>query len=123
MFRVLCVVCVSFLAMGGAAFVIAEEGKKPKNTIKEVMGDAHKGGLLKKVTDGSASKADKEKLLGFYVSLYENKPPQGEAASWNAKTSALLAAAAKVVLDDKDGVADLKAASNCKACHEVHKKS
>lgn len=123
MSKVLCVACMSFVALGWVSLAVADEGKKPRSTIKEVMGEAHKGGLLKKVTEGGASKADKEKLLAFYVSLYENKAPQGDAASWTTKTGALLAAAAKVVLEDKDGVADLKAASNCKACHDQHKKA
>ena len=49
------------------------------------------------------------------------RSPKGDDASWTAKTTAL-AAAAHEVAEKKAGAVDkLKAASDCKACHSVHK--
>jgi hypothetical protein len=79
--------------------------------------------LLKTVTDGTATDEDRKKLLDMYVSLWDNKPPKGDAASWSEKTSQLIVAASKVVLEREDGVAALKKAANCAECHNAHKGS
>ena len=95
---------------------------KPKD-IKEVMAVAHKGkeSIVEKIKAGSASDDDKKKLVGLYEALSGFKPPKGDEKSWKDKTDALLAAA-KEVADKKDGAVDkLKKASDCKACHSVHK--
>ena len=96
-----------------AAFVLAVTGlgtyqagfqDKPKYTIPDVMQTAHrppekdKPTLLKTVSDGKASKEQKEKLLELYTALGQNKPPKGDAKSWNEKTDALVSAAACVLL-------------------------
>lgn len=90
-------------------------------TIKVVMNDAHKSGLLKKVANGQASDEEKAQLLMLYKGLAANEPPQGDAESWQMKTSALVAAAQAAVDGDADAGAELQAAANCKACHSVHK--
>ena len=49
------------------------------------------------------------------------KPAKGDEASWKTKTAALVSAA-KDLVEKKAGAADaLKKASDCKACHSVHK--
>jgi hypothetical protein len=106
--------------VGGVLIGLAAEGKA-KYTIKQVMKDAHKDGLLKKVTEGGSSRTDQEKLLDLYVSLWEQKPPKGEEASWAKKTGDLVVGAAKVVLGQEGAAAALKATVNCKACHDSHK--
>jgi hypothetical protein len=107
----------------GTAWALSpiQDGAKPKHSVKEVMADAHKSKLVNKVQDGQASKEEKEKLLGLYISLYENKPPKGDQASWNEKTGALVVAGAKVVLGQDGAAESLKAAANCGACHKAHK--
>jgi hypothetical protein len=105
----------------GLGIVAATQDKKPKHTIKQVMGEAHKSKLVNKVQEGKASQEEKEKLLSMYISLYENKPPMGEVASWQQKTADLVVAGAKVVLGAEDGSESLKAAANCAACHTAHK--
>ena len=70
-----------------------EKGDKAKYTIKEVMQEAHKSGLVRKVAQGKAEKADKEKLVEYYTSLPQNKPPKGDAKEWKDQTEAMLAAA------------------------------
>ncbi|MER3416449.1 MAG: hypothetical protein C4297_09595 [Gemmataceae bacterium] len=96
---------------------------KPKYTIKEVMEQAHKGGLLKQVLSGKAAKEDRDNLLEYYRALAANKPPRGDLKSWKQKTEALVNAAEALTMDaaDKKALAALKKASNCMACHNVHR--
>src|SRR5262245_17982887 len=97
----------------------AQDAKK--ETIKEVMKVAMKGGLCKKVASGEASAEDKTKLAGLFAALHENKPPKGEQSSWDEKTKALVDAA-NDVLAGKSGAGDsLQKAANCMACHSAHK--
>ena len=95
---------------------------KPKS-IKEAMTSTHKGddSLVKKVQAGKGSDADHKRLLEIYEFLATQKPSKGDEASWKAKTSALVTAA-KDLVDKKAGAAEtFKKASDCKACHSVHK--
>jgi hypothetical protein len=97
---------------------------KAKHTIKEVMQAAHgrEGARLRqKVIDGQATAEEKVQLMDMYLSLAENAPPRGSAEDWHTKTDALLVAAVKVVAGREDGVAALRTASNCMACHSAHR--
>ena len=77
-------------------FVWAQEAAaEPKYTIKEVMGQAHKDGLLQKVVDGDATPEEKALLLDLYLSLLENNPPQGDADAFHAKAGEAVVAAAR----------------------------
>jgi len=96
-------------------------GQDKKATTADVMQKCMKGGLCKKVADGKASKEEKAELLAYFTAMAENKPGKGDAKSWESKTKALVEAAKLCAADDKDGPAKLKAAANCKACHDVHK--
>ena len=58
---------------------------QPKHSVKEVMVNAHKSGLLEKAVKGEASQDEKLVLLDHYVSLAENKPTKGSAESWQEK--------------------------------------
>jgi len=90
--------------------------------VKEVMA-LHKGkdSFLSKVLAGKGSDDDLKKLVSAYEVMAAQKPPTGDEASWKTLTAALVAAA-KEAQGKKDGALDkLKAASNCKACHEHHK--
>ncbi|HLY74672.1 MAG TPA: hypothetical protein VKU80_11195 [Planctomycetota bacterium] len=89
---------------------------------KEVMA-LHKGkeSFLANILAGKGSDDDLKKLVGAYEVLAAQKAPKGDEGSWKNLTSALLTAA-KEAQAKKDGALDkLKAASNCKACHEPHK--
>ena len=99
----------------------AAQEKAPKS-IKEIM-KSHKGkeSLVAKVTAGNGSDEENKTVLGLYEALATFKPPKGDEGSWKAKTTALVGAA-KELVDKKEGAAaKLKAAANCKACHDVHK--
>jgi hypothetical protein len=100
----------------------AEEEKKPKYTIKEVMKAGHAKGKLKdKVADGTATDEEKVALIAYYEALAANKPPKGDADAWKEKTTALITAA-KDAAEGKEGAGEkLKAAANCAACHKDHK--
>lgn len=112
------IVCLTVAALGtvaGLRYAQAEDDAKPKYTIKQVMKEAHKDGLLKKVLGGDASDAEKEKLCELYVALAANKCPKGDAADWKEKTETIVKAC-------KAGDnAALKTATNCGACHKEHK--
>jgi hypothetical protein len=121
--KVLPLVAVVVVLGGAAMFQAAEtKVKKPKYTIKQVMKTAHEeDGLRDKVLSGKAEKADKEKLLEMYIALSQNKPPKGSPVAWKKRTATIVAAAKSVVEDDKDGIARLTKATNCKSCHMSHR--
>ena len=104
--------------MAALGFGLGAE-EKPKYTIKQVMKTAHKGGLLKKVSEGKASDEEKKQLVELYEAMAALKPPKGEESSWKEKTTALVEAAKEA--QEGKGVEKLKAAADCKACHSGHK--
>lgn len=101
--------------------VDAQGKDEPKYTIKEVMKKAHVGGLLKKVTGGKASAEEKEQLVELYVALCQNKAPKGEQAEWVARCKEIVAAAKGAAKGEEKAVAALGKATNCGACHKLHK--
>ena len=96
-------------------------GEKPKYTIKQVMQQAHRKGLLKEVLSGSADEGKKKELLAMYVALSQNKPPSGSAEDWKKRTGAIVAAAKAVAAGKDEATKRLAKATNCKACHDEHK--
>ena len=107
--------------MQSIAWAQDAEAAKPKHTIEEVMEKAHKGGLLNKVAGGEASDEEKAELLDLYVSLVENEPPRGDAASYQKLATAAVMGAARVVVGRDGAEAQLKRAVNCMACHRDHR--
>ena len=113
---------VATLSMSVVLVLAADQDKsQPKHSIKEIMVNAHKAGLLEKVVKGDASPDEKLVLLDHYVSLAENKPPKGSAESWQEKTNAIVLAAAKVAVGRDGSAMLLKNATDCAACHKLHK--
>jgi hypothetical protein len=98
-----------------------DEAAAPKHTIKEVMANAHKAGLLKKVLADQATQEEKLVLLDHYISLAENVPAKGDEAGWHEKTGLIVMAAAKVSVGREGSLELLKTTTNCKACHDDHK--
>lgn len=95
------------------------------DVIKTVMKTYHKpdDALCKKVSGGTASDAELGTLLKAYQDMCAAMPPKGEKAAWVKKCQALIGAVKKVQAKDAAGVAEYKAAVNCKACHTDHKGS
>ena len=104
-----------------SVLVNAEESDGKKYSTKEVMKVAFKGGLLKKVSSGNASAEEAEKLHAMLVSLSKNQPKKGDADSWKKLTSALVKASTAVKEGTEGAGVMLQKASNCKACHNIHK--
>jgi hypothetical protein len=120
------VVAVLAVGMGSwisLAIAADEDAPKAKHTIKEVMKLGHKKGesLLEKVTSGEATAEEKQQLLDLYISLVECEPKKGDASSWQKLAGGAALAAAKVVVGREGAVDELKKASDCGACHKLHK--
>lgn len=98
----------------------AEEDVKP---IKEVMAEAMKGGLQKKIVKGEASDEEKMKFLDMMISLVENDPPQGDATEWKMTAGTAMMNAAKVVVGREGAAKALAESTNCMACHAKFKPS
>jgi hypothetical protein len=105
----------------GIGLLQSREEEKPKYTIKEVMKEAHKSGLWKKVADGKASKDEEKKLVEYYTSLAENKPPKGDEAAFKAKATAMLKAAKEAAAGKEEGRDELKKLVKCMDCHKMFK--
>jgi hypothetical protein len=88
----------------------ADDKKITHEQIEEVM----KKGFKAKLHEDLA--ANKEVLVKYAAWLAAYKPHKGDPKSWKKKTDALTAA---IKANDQ---AAFKKASNCKACHNVHKK-
>jgi hypothetical protein len=102
----------------------SEQKRTPKETVKQVMGKAMspKGEQLnKKVLSGKATNEEKLQLLDLFISLTENEAPKGDQASWQALTNSAMVAAARVAVGREGAIDELKAATNCKKCHDAHK--
>ena len=104
-----------------SVLVNAEESDGKKYSTKEVMKVAFKGGLLKKVSSGNASAEEAKNLHAMLVSLSKNQPKKGDADSWKKLTSALVKASTAVKEGTEGAGVMLQKASNCKACHNIHK--
>ncbi len=77
--------------------------------------------LIQRVAAGDSNDVEKQRLLKVLTGLANTQPDRGSVESWKAKTAALLSAAEDVI-DGKEGAGDrLRAASNCRACHAVHR--
>ncbi|WP_145385348.1 hypothetical protein [Stieleria neptunia] len=117
-------VCLVAVALVGLPAIAADDDSdKPKFKTKQVMKEAFKGPLLKKVAGGDGSAEDAKKLHAMLVALSKNEPPRGEEKSWKELTGALVKAGKAAVEGDADAGAMLKKAANCKACHSKHKPS
>ncbi|MBI1372038.1 MAG: hypothetical protein GC159_04665 [Phycisphaera sp.] len=94
------------------------------DAIEKVMKAGFKGKTspVKKIIEGEGGEAEYKQLLEWTRTLASSKPPKGDAASWKEKTGALVNAAELLTNGKKsEGIAALKEAANCKACHKVHK--
>jgi len=109
--------------VGGVGYRAEEKkGEKPKYTIKQVMKMAHgKDGLRNKVTEGTATKEEKEKLLELYTALSQNKPPKGDEKDWQERTAKLVKAAKDVVAGKAAGIKELPQPADCMGCHSMHR--
>ena len=106
--------------LGIAAALFSFTSFATAGDFSEIMKKGFKGtkenpALLKKVLGGSATADEKAKLAEYIKKMATLKPEKGDADSWKQKSEALVKAI------EKDDLKALKQASNCKACHKVHK--
>jgi hypothetical protein len=119
---VLAILLMAILSLTQALVWAQESGdSEAKYTIKEVMTQAHKEGLIQKVEKGEATAEEKAKLLDLYLSLLENDPPQGDAVDFKEKASAAVVAAARVVVGREDAEARVRRGVDCAGCHREHR--
>lgn len=77
--------------------------------------------LILRAAAGDASETEKKRLLKVLTGMAQAQPDHGGAESWKARTGALTAAA-QDLLDGKDGAGErLRAAADCRACHQAHR--
>lgn len=107
---------------------VAAEGGKTKDeeiiaSVMKLCNKAPKGTpkLAEKVADGSASDEETKKVVDSYKTLKGTKPPKGEAATWDKRIDALLAAVDALDKKEAGAAAKFKEANACKACHTDHK--
>ena len=110
------------LAAQAASLTFSDDDPpKEKLTIKVIMKEAHKDGLIKKVATGKASEKETKRLHELYTEMAKLSPPKGDKKSWDEKTKALVDSAKAAVDKDPKFKTKLKNASNCSACHKIHK--
>lgn len=95
----------------------------PQMSIEEIMKKGYKGdgSPLKRLLTGRGTKDDAKLMLDLNKALAASKPDKGDQADWTQRTSALLKASEQINAGDRAGIAALKAASDCKSCHKLHK--
>ena len=77
--------------------------------------------LVQKAAAGQASDVEKKRLLTVLTGMTNTRPEQGSVEAWKARTAAL-ASAAQDLVDGKEGAGDrLRAASDCRTCHQAHR--
>ncbi len=99
----------------------AEPPPRDDVEIKDVMQEVMKGGLLRKAMKDDASLEDRMRVLDMFVSLSESEALKGDADEWNAATSDVLTSYAKFLVGREGGAEAVKAATNCKSCHDRFK--
>ena len=112
------------IAATGIAFTLnAMADDAGHELIEKAMKEGHKGktSIVAKIKDGSATKADIEKLHKFYQEMSKVKPPRGDAEAWKKKTTQLANLTGKLAKGDEKAKAAFGKAVNCKACHSKHK--
>ena len=116
---------VLILSLAGALTVSRGAGfDESRRVVVAAMRRVFSGpdALIQKAAAGEASEKEKQLLLTVLKGMAAAHQAHGDAASWKAKTQALVAAAQDLV-DGKEGARKrLRAASACKACHLVHRR-
>lgn len=108
---------------GALANIRAAEFDESRRVVVAAMRRVFRGpdALIEKAAAGEAGETEKQKLLKVLTGMAAVPCAHGDAASWKAKTEALVAAAQDLV-EGKEGARErLRAASACKACHLAHR--
>ena len=114
---------VAGIVATGLAFAFSAGADEGHELIEKAMNEGHKGktSIVAKIKDGSASKADIEKLHNFYKEMSKVKPPRGDAGEWKKRVNRLANLSGKLAKGDASAKGAFNKAVNCKACHSKHK--
>lgn len=104
---------IIFAIIVGFSLTISQLFAADKKITHEQIEEVMKKGFKAKLQNDLA--ANKEVLAKYAAWLAAYKPPKGDDASWKEKTGAIVKAI------KTDNQAALKKATDCKACHNVHK--
>lgn len=112
--------------VGCTAFLVASTSNNAVSAdeelnIKQIMKQAFKGDLVRKVGTNKATAEEKQQLLEMSKAMAGMKPPVGSSESWTEKTDALIAAVEASIQGKPEASTLLKKTTNCAACHKVHK--
>ena len=116
-----CILLAGFSPQATAAAFDDDDPPKKELTIKDIMKQAHKDGLLKKVATEKSTEKETKTLNDLYTKLAKLSPPKGDKVGWDAKTKALVDASKLAVAKDPTFKAKLKTATKCADCHKIHK--
>lgn len=119
-------VAAAFIPVSPRALAAETAKTKDEETIEAVMKLCNKAPrgtpkLAEKVADGSATPEETQKLIESYKTLKGTKPPKGDAAGWDKKVNALMAAVDALEKKEPGAAAKFKEANACKACHTDHR--
>jgi hypothetical protein len=78
-------------------------------------------GVFREVLRGKGTEEEKKEMLELFKALAKSKPPRGSQENWEKATAALVTAAKEIVAGTVKDMEKLRAASNCKACHDAHR--
>lgn len=112
-----------FFAVPSMVNLSAQDDDEPKYTMKQVMTEGMKGGLVKKVINGDASDEEMEKFVEMSKTLAKYEPKKGDADDWKKRVETIQKALKGIADGDDDAAEALKKATNCADCHKAHKPS
>jgi cytochrome c556 len=106
----------------GSVILRATE-QPPKYTVEEIMKAVFKGddSVAKRVGQGKGTPADLDKLAEYVSSLPINDAPQGDAAGWKKKTTAVVDAVTALKAGQAGALTQFNQAVDCKSCHSVYR--
>ena len=110
-----------FLAVPSLVSLNAQDDDEPKFTMKQVMTEGMKGGLVKKVISGDATEEEMKKFMEMSKTLAKYEPKKGEAEDWKKRVKTIHEALKGIADGDADAAEALKKATNCADCHKAHK--
>jgi hypothetical protein len=119
---------ISLAALSLAFFVRAEDDKKPeakqdKSPVAELMKKHFKGKTsdIANASAGSLDKAAVEKLAEACKEMVKHDPPKGDKEAYKKVCDTLTASLYSLAKGEAGAAEKVKAAANCKACHDSHK--
>ena len=103
------------LGLAVALLIGTAVAQRPQHSVKEVMKQGMKSGLLRTVISGQATAAQRQQMIALLESLVRSQPRKGSVSHWRERTVKMYQAA------QAGDYTTLKEASRCLTCHKEHK--